>query len=174
MFNITYYPIFSKFKNILSIIHLLLTPDREHSKVFENILIRGFKKAKNLNGILVRSKVPPLKTEEGFCDPWNKPRYEIYKHITKTHQFQSSSTSCIYSIRPNNLNRASKNVVYLFLLVKPTLNKIQEALKNFGVDSIITDICIGTLWGTKRLSKSHFTPILLKVFSKEKMIGKLN
>ena len=40
-FNITYYPIFSKLKNILSKIHLLLTPDREHSRVFENTSI-GF------------------------------------------------------------------------------------------------------------------------------------
>ena len=42
VFNITYYPIFSKLKNILSKIHLLLTPDREHSKVFDNVLIIGF------------------------------------------------------------------------------------------------------------------------------------
>ena len=40
-FNITYYPIFSKLKNILSKIHLLLTPDRAHSRVFENTSI-GF------------------------------------------------------------------------------------------------------------------------------------
>ena len=44
VFNITYYPIFSKLKNILSKIHLLLTPDREHSKVFEDIPRIGFKK----------------------------------------------------------------------------------------------------------------------------------
>ena len=39
VFNITYYPIFSKLKNILSKIHLLLTQDREHSKVFESVPI---------------------------------------------------------------------------------------------------------------------------------------
>ena len=44
VFNITYYPICSKLKNILSNIHLLLTPDREHRKVFENVPIIGFKK----------------------------------------------------------------------------------------------------------------------------------
>ena len=59
-------------------------------------------------------KVPPLKTEESFCGPCNKPRYEICKHITKIHQFESSSTSRICSITPQNLNCASKNVVYLF------------------------------------------------------------
>ena len=30
VFNITYHPVFSKLKNVLSEIHLLLTPDREH------------------------------------------------------------------------------------------------------------------------------------------------
>ena len=64
-FNITYYPIFLKLKNILSKIHLLLTPDMEHSKVFENVPIVGFKKGKSLKDILVRAKVPPLKTKKG-------------------------------------------------------------------------------------------------------------
>ena len=111
---ITYFPIFSKLKNILFKIHLLLTPDREHRKVFDNVPIIGFKRGKSLKNILVRAKVPPLKTEKGFCGPCNKPRCEISKHITKTQQFQSSSTKRIYFIRPQNLNCASKNVVYRF------------------------------------------------------------
>ena len=102
---------FFELKNILSKIHLLLTPDKEHSKVFENVPIIGFKKGKSLKDILVTSKVPPLKTEEGFCGPCNKPRCEICKHITKIHQFESLSTKRIYSIRAQNLNCASKKVV---------------------------------------------------------------
>ena len=105
---------FFETKNILFKIHLLSTSDREHRKVFENVPIIGFKKEKSLKDILVRAKVTPLKTEKGFCGPCNKPRCEICKHITKTHQFESSSTKRIYSIRPQNLNCASKNVVYLF------------------------------------------------------------
>ena len=66
VFNITYYPIFSKIKKILFKIHLLLIPDREHRKVFENISVIGFKKGKSLKDILVRAKIPPLKTEMGF------------------------------------------------------------------------------------------------------------
>ena len=114
VFNITYYPIFSKLKNILSKIHLLLTPDRGHKKVFENVPIIGFRKRQSLKDVLVRAKIPPLKTEEGFCGPCNKPWCEICKHITKTHQFESLSTKRIYSIRPRNLNCGSKNVVHLF------------------------------------------------------------
>ena len=143
VFNITYYPIFSKLKNILSKIRLL-TPAREHRKVFENIPIIGFKKGKSLKDILVRAKVPPLKTEKGFCGPCNKPRCEICKHITKTHQFESSSTKRIYSIRPQNLNCASKNVVYLFTC--KTCHKqytgSTEEFRHTEVDLIIIDVRI--------------------------------
>ena len=62
----------------------------------------------------MRAKVLPLKTEENFCGPCSKPKCEICKHITKTNQFESSSTKHIHSVRPQNLNCASKNVVYLF------------------------------------------------------------
>ena len=78
VFYITYYPTFSKLKNISSKIHLLVTPDRQQSKVFENIPIINFQKGKSLKDVLVRTKIPPLKTEEGFSGPCNKPRCEIY------------------------------------------------------------------------------------------------
>ena len=37
-----------------------------------------------------------------------------FVNITKTNQSESSSTKCIYSITLQNLNCASKNVIYLF------------------------------------------------------------
>ena len=108
LFNITCYPIFSKLNNILLEIHLFLTLDKEHSKIFENIPIMGFKKEKSLKGILVRAKIPPLKTKESFCGPCNKSRFEISKRIPKKHQFESTSTKRIYSIKSQNLNCSSK------------------------------------------------------------------
>ena len=85
----------------------------EHGKVFEGVPIIDFKKGKSLKDILVRAKVPPIKTEEGFCGPCNKPSFEICKHFTKTHQFESSSMKPMYSIRPQNMNCTSKNAVHL-------------------------------------------------------------
>ena len=38
VFNITYHPVFSKFKNVLSEIHLLFTPDREHGRSLRRFL----------------------------------------------------------------------------------------------------------------------------------------
>ena len=46
VFNITYHPVFSKLKKILSEIHSLLAPDREHGKIFEKVPIIGIRKAK--------------------------------------------------------------------------------------------------------------------------------
>ena len=105
--------IFTKLRNILSRIHLLLTRDTEHSKIFKNIPIIGFKKGKSLKDVLVRAKVPPLKTEEGFCGPCNKDVKFLNilpKHISLNQHLEST----LYSIKPQNLNCASKNVVYHF------------------------------------------------------------
>ena len=65
LLNIWYHPLLLKLKDILSEIHLLLTPDREHGKVFERIPIVGFRRAKRLKGILVRAKVAPLEKKKG-------------------------------------------------------------------------------------------------------------
>ena len=97
----------SKLKNVLSEIHLLLTPDREHGKVFERIPIVGFRRAKSLKYILVRGKVAPLEKKIGT-------RCEICKHVVTTERFRSFSIQREYYIRPDNLNCCSNNVVYLF------------------------------------------------------------
>ena len=105
----------------------------------------------------MRAKVPPLKTED-FCGPCNKPRCEICTHITKAHEFEWSSTKRIYSIRTQNWI-ALLRMYFTFLLVKPAISNTQEALKNFEVDLIITDVRIGTFWGITKSNKSfhaHF------------------
>ena len=55
----------SKRETMLSEIHLLLTPDREHGKVFEKVRIIGFRRAKSLKVILVRAMLSPLEKEKG-------------------------------------------------------------------------------------------------------------
>ena len=114
VFNITYHPTFSHLKDILSKIHLLLTPDKEHNKVFEKVPIIGFRRAKSLKDILVRAKVPSLEKKGGFCRPCGGSRCEICKRIVSTNTFQSTTTKRSYLVRPENLNCSSKNVIYLF------------------------------------------------------------
>ena len=112
VFSITYHPVLSK--NVLSEIHLLLTPDREHGKVFENIPIVGFRRAKSLKDILVRAKVAPIEKKKGSCRSCGGTRCEICKHVVTTETFISFSTKREYCIKPNNFNCRSNNVVYLF------------------------------------------------------------
>ena len=95
-FNITYHPVFSKLKNVLSEIHLLLTPDREHGKVFEKVPIIGFRRAKSLKDILVRAKVAPLEKKKGCCRSCRGTRCKICKHVVTTETFRSFSTQREY------------------------------------------------------------------------------
>ena len=113
VFNITYHPALSKLKETMSSIHILLSPDQEHNKVFKEVPIIGFRRAKSLKDLLVRAKVPLLSRKEGSCGPCNKPRCKICPRITQSTTFKSFSTNRVYHIRPENLDCSSKFVVYL-------------------------------------------------------------
>ena len=102
--NVTYHPAFSKLKKVMSNIHILLTPDQEHNRVFKEVPIIGFRRAKSLKNLLVRAKVPPLYKKEGSCGPCNKPRCKMCPRITKSTIFKSFSNSGMYHIRPEYLN----------------------------------------------------------------------
>ena len=58
IFNITYYPVFPNERNILQELHLLLTPAKEHKKVFQDIPVEGYHNEKSLKDHLVRAKLP--------------------------------------------------------------------------------------------------------------------
>ena len=69
--NVTYHPAHSKVKNVLSDIHLLLTPNEEHRRVFHNVPIVGFKRCKSLKDILVRARLPTGNKGPGeSCTCW--------------------------------------------------------------------------------------------------------
>ena len=57
-FDITYYPVFQNVRNILQELQILLTPDKKHKKVFQDIPIVGFRNGKSLKDYLVRAKLP--------------------------------------------------------------------------------------------------------------------
>ena len=61
VFNITYHSNFSNLKDTMSFLHLLITPEQEQQKVFHKVPIIGFQRAKSLEDILVRAKVPSVK-----------------------------------------------------------------------------------------------------------------
>ena len=72
----TSHPSLAQLKVIMTRIHLLLTPDNEHNKVFRDVLIIWFCRANSLKDILVKEKVPQIKNK-GWCGPCKGPRCEI-------------------------------------------------------------------------------------------------
>ena len=60
----------------------------------------------------MRAKIPQIKNK-GWCGACKGPRCEICKHTAPTINLTSSTTKCTYEIRPENLNRRARNVVYL-------------------------------------------------------------
>ena len=89
VFNIAYLPVFSKLKNVLSEIHLLLTPDRKHEKVFEKVPIIGFTRAKSWKDILVRAKRAPVEKRKGCWRSCGGTRCAICKHVVTTETVRS-------------------------------------------------------------------------------------
>ena len=45
-------------RNVLQKVRIILTPDQEHKKVFQDIPVVGFRNGKILNDCLVRAKLP--------------------------------------------------------------------------------------------------------------------
>ena len=56
-FNITSYPVFQNVKNILLELHIFLTPHQEHKRIFQDILVVGFRNGKSLKDHSVRTKL---------------------------------------------------------------------------------------------------------------------
>ena len=52
-FNITYYPAFQNVRGIMEELHILLTPNKKHKKVFPNVPVIGFRNGKSLKDFLV-------------------------------------------------------------------------------------------------------------------------
>ena len=114
LFNITYYPNVSNSKDTMSFLHLLLTSDQEHQKVFHKAPIIGFRRAESLKDILAKPKVHSVQKNEGFCGPSKKWRCEICEHFVSIDSFKSTTTQMTCFLKPPNLKCPSKNVVYLF------------------------------------------------------------
>ena len=116
-FNITYHPKLRKVRNILKNIHLLLTCDKSHEKVFQDIPLVGFRKGKSLKDYLVRAKLPRTIENPGCTKcigPARRgPPCQVCTMIEQATTFTDRDESRIYDIRKGPLNCNSKYVVYL-------------------------------------------------------------
>ena len=54
-FNMTYYPTFPSFRDVLRKLRSLLAPDKEHKKVFPDVLVGGIYDGENCKGYVIRA-----------------------------------------------------------------------------------------------------------------------
>ena len=70
-FNINYYPAFQNVRRIMEQLHISLTANKEHGKVFLDVPVVGFQYGKGLKDYLVRAKLSKLE-ESRKCEPYGE------------------------------------------------------------------------------------------------------
>ena len=111
-FNITYYPNFQNVRNILQELHILLTPDQGHRKVFQDIPVVGFCNGKSLKDQLVRAKLPNVEVT-GWPESRGKGNCQVCDFICSTDTFTTKACGETFKIQSGILNCNSQKVVYL-------------------------------------------------------------
>ena len=111
-FNITYYPVFQNVRNILQELHILLTPDQEHKKVFQDIPVVGFRNGKSLKDHLVRVKLPNVEIA-GRSESCGKGNCQVCDYICDTDAFTTKACGETFKIQRGILNCNSEKVIYL-------------------------------------------------------------
>ena len=112
-FNIMYYPVFRHLKSQLKELHVILTCDENHKKVFPEVPIIGFKNIKNLKSHLVRAALRDI-NEVGRCEPCEgkRPPCQLCSNMKKPSTFKSKHSKEVFQIK-KNFNCNSKMVVYV-------------------------------------------------------------
>ena len=114
VFNSTYNPDYSKFKHIISNINLLLTPDKQHCKVFPEVPIVGFKRRKSIKDLLVRTKFSVEKEIDGKYFYCQGKRCKFCTFLEEKNTFTNKEGRDTYKVREGlHLDCNPENVIYL-------------------------------------------------------------
>ena len=83
-------------KSQLKELHVILTCDEDHKKVFPEVPIIGFKSNKNLKSHLVRAALPDI-NEVGSCESCGgkRPLCQLCSNMKSTSTFESIQTKFI-------------------------------------------------------------------------------
>ena len=110
--NIVYHPVLRDSRKTLDNVHLLLTTDKNHRDVFQEIPLIGFRNAKSLKDYLIRAKLPKENVSLG-CFHCKKTNCEICNLIEESTTFTDKDHTKEYKIRQGPLNCNSTHIVYL-------------------------------------------------------------
>ena len=122
-FNLTYYPFFKAVKKLLKELHLLLTPDQAHKRVFSEVTIIGFKNVKSLKNHWVRATLPQL-DREGRSKPYEGANhsFEVCDSVKDTMKFKKPESKETFDIL-KGLWIVIRTMWYIFLTAKKCLFK---------------------------------------------------
>ena len=111
-FNITYYPAFQNVRAIMEELHILLTPNKEHKKVFPNVPVIGFRNGKSLKDFLVRATLPKL-NESGRCEPCGEKTCLVCDSISTATTFKTEVCQETFKVQSGPLTCDSEKVLCL-------------------------------------------------------------
>ena len=111
-FNITYYPAFQNVRAIMEELNILLTPNKDHKKVFPNVPVIGFRNGKGLKDFLVRATLPKL-NGSGRCEPCGKKTCLVCDSISTATTFTTEACQETFKIQSGPLTCDSEKVLYL-------------------------------------------------------------
>ena len=92
--------------------YTLLTPNKEHKKVFPNVPVRGFRNGKSLKDFLVRATLPKI-NGSGRCGPCGKKTCLVCDFIRTATTFTTEACQETFRIQTGPLTCDSEKVLYL-------------------------------------------------------------
>ena len=96
-------------------LHILLTPNKKHRKVFPDVPVAGFRNGKSLKDYFVRPKLSKLE-ESGKCETCGKKNCLVCVSLSTTTTFTTEAWQETFEIQKGPLNWDSEKVLYLDLV----------------------------------------------------------
>ena len=172
--NITYYPVFQNIRNILQQLHILLTPGKEHKKVFQDIPVVRFHDGKSLEDYLVRAKLPNVEIT-GKSESCSKENCHVCDFICNTDTFTTKACGETFKIKSWALNCNSKKVVYLLKCrIFGEACYVVKAKTKFRAISIIIKAHTGPIEKIVKYHSNVFMNIMDNTVTMGLMIGSSN
>ena len=114
-FNIIYYPAVQNVRAIIEELHILLTTNKEHKKVFPNVSVIRFWNGKSLKEFIVRPTLPKT-NGSGRCEPCGKKTGLVCDSISTATTFTTEACQETFKIQSDPLTCNSKKVPKKYLL----------------------------------------------------------
>ena len=93
-------------------LHILLTPNKEHKKLFPNVPVIGFRNGKNLKDFLVRATLSRL-NEGGRCEPCGEKTCVVCDSTSTATTFTTETCQETFQIQSAPLTCDSQKVLCL-------------------------------------------------------------